>query len=122
MVKHIPIIRRLLPTNCLSVFGHLVGLALNGLIRERNFSHMSSTRTRLPSMSDASRRCYFRIIYFVITNKGIDPCLFCRHKENDLIILIVEITVYFNDLLSTGNNNVLALFLLKLRNSFFIGE
>ena len=33
MVKHTQTIRRLLPTNCLSVFDHFVGLALKGLIR-----------------------------------------------------------------------------------------
>ena len=32
LVKHIQIIRRLLPTNSLSVFDHFVGLALKGLI------------------------------------------------------------------------------------------
>ena len=31
MGKHTQIIRRLLPTNYLSVFGHFVGLALKGL-------------------------------------------------------------------------------------------
>ena len=32
MVKHTQAIRRQQPTNCLSVFGHFVGLALKGLI------------------------------------------------------------------------------------------
>ena len=32
MVKHIRIIRRQQPANCLSVFDHFVGLALKGLI------------------------------------------------------------------------------------------
>ena len=31
MVKHTQSVRRLLPTNCLSVFDHFVGLALTGL-------------------------------------------------------------------------------------------
>ena len=31
MVKHTQTIRRLLPSNCLSVFDHFVGLALKGL-------------------------------------------------------------------------------------------
>ena len=31
MVKHTQSIRRLLPTTCLSVFDHFVGLALKGL-------------------------------------------------------------------------------------------
>ena len=31
MVKHTQTVRRLLPTNCLHVFGHFVGLALTGL-------------------------------------------------------------------------------------------
>ena len=31
MVKHAQIIRRMLPTNCLSVFDHYVGLLLKGL-------------------------------------------------------------------------------------------
>ena len=34
MVKYIETTRRLLPTNCLSVFDHFVGLALTGLILE----------------------------------------------------------------------------------------
>ena len=45
MVKHTQTIRRQEPTNCLSVFDHFVGLALNGLraafgaskIHERRF-------------------------------------------------------------------------------------
>ena len=35
MVKHTQTIRRLLPTNCLSVFDHFVWLALKGLMSER---------------------------------------------------------------------------------------
>ena len=31
MVKHIQTIRRFLPTNCLNVFDHFVGLTLKGL-------------------------------------------------------------------------------------------
>ena len=31
MVKHTQTIRRLFPTNCLSMFDHFVGLALKGL-------------------------------------------------------------------------------------------
>ena len=31
MVKHTPTIRRLLPTNCLSVYDHFMGLTLKGL-------------------------------------------------------------------------------------------
>ena len=31
MVEHTQIIRRLLPTNCLSVFDYIVGLAFKGL-------------------------------------------------------------------------------------------
>ena len=31
MIKHTQTIRRLLPTNCLSVFDHFVGLGLKGL-------------------------------------------------------------------------------------------
>ena len=33
MVEHTQTIRRLLQTNCLSVFDHFVGLALKGLIK-----------------------------------------------------------------------------------------
>ena len=35
MVKHTQTIRQLLPTNCLSVFDHFVGLALKGLMSLR---------------------------------------------------------------------------------------
>ena len=37
MVKHTQAIRRLLPTNCLSVFDHFVGLALKGLNKTNFF-------------------------------------------------------------------------------------
>ena len=36
MVKHTQAIRRLLPTNCLSLFDHFVGLALKGVIQDAN--------------------------------------------------------------------------------------
>ena len=36
MVKHTETIRRLLPTDFLSVFDHFVGLALKGLTLEKN--------------------------------------------------------------------------------------
>ena len=35
MVKHTQTIRRLLPTNCLSVFDHFVGLVLKGLKKNK---------------------------------------------------------------------------------------
>ena len=35
MVEHSQTIRRLLPTNCLSVFDHFVGLELKGLIHTK---------------------------------------------------------------------------------------
>ena len=38
MVKHTQTIRRLLPTNCLSVFDHFVGFALKGLISNDEFN------------------------------------------------------------------------------------
>ena len=38
MVKHTQTIRRLLATNCLNVFDHLVGLALKGLMGQ--YSHL----------------------------------------------------------------------------------
>ena len=37
MVKHTQTIRRLLPTNCFSVFDHFVGLALKESYAYRNF-------------------------------------------------------------------------------------
>ena len=36
MVKHTQTIRRLLPKNCLRLFDHFVGLALQGLVHEIN--------------------------------------------------------------------------------------
>ena len=36
MVKRTQTIRRLLPTNCLSVFDHFVGLVLKGLSKENS--------------------------------------------------------------------------------------
>ena len=40
MVKHIQTIRRLLPTNCLSVFDHFVGLALKGLTSYKSTNYV----------------------------------------------------------------------------------
>ena len=40
MVKHTERIRRLLPTNCLGVFDHFVGLVLKGLKIATNFQWM----------------------------------------------------------------------------------
>ena len=45
MVKHTQTIRRILPTNCLSMFDHFVGLALKGLSSKRQVS--SALRTRI---------------------------------------------------------------------------
>ena len=39
MVKHIQTIRRLLPTNFLSVFDHFVGLLLKGLKMKKAFDN-----------------------------------------------------------------------------------
>ena len=41
MVKHTQTIRRLLPTNCLSVFDHFVELGLKGLNFGCNFCYIS---------------------------------------------------------------------------------
>ena len=43
IVKHTQRIRRLLLTNCLNVFDHFVGLALNGLT---NFLHIINKQTQ----------------------------------------------------------------------------
>ena len=45
MVKHTYTIRRVLPTNCLSVFDHVMGLALKGLrdiLSNMSMSNMSN--------------------------------------------------------------------------------
>ena len=39
MVKRTQAIRRLLPTNCLSMFDHFVGLTLKGLNKKKNIAH-----------------------------------------------------------------------------------
>ena len=44
MAKHIQTIRRLLPTNCLSVFDHFVGFAPKGLIKCNQMKTLSTTR------------------------------------------------------------------------------
>ena len=46
MVKHAQKIRRLLPTNCLSVFDHFVGLALKGLIKYGPWDTASNQQER----------------------------------------------------------------------------
>ena len=58
MVKHIQTIRRLLPTNCLSVFDHFVGLALKGLI-----SFKTSSRLFLVEAKDHLETVYGLSIY-----------------------------------------------------------
>ena len=55
MLKHTQIIRRLLPTNCLSLFDHFVGLALKGLtLSFQKISHtaMLSKKTELNNVSN----------------------------------------------------------------------
>ena len=47
MVKHPQTIFRLLPTNCVSVFDHFVGLALKGL-KKIDFNCKIQFRTNLP--------------------------------------------------------------------------
>ena len=42
MVKHTPKILQILPTNCLSVFDHFVGLALKGLTLNLKFFNVNS--------------------------------------------------------------------------------
>ena len=46
MVKQTQTIRLLLPTNCLSVFDHLVGLALKGLMYLRKFNKSTQLGVR----------------------------------------------------------------------------
>ena len=46
MVKHTQIVRRLLPTNCLRVFDHFVGLALKGLKRFKGNSKSVSNNAK----------------------------------------------------------------------------
>ena len=53
MVKHTQTIRRKLPTNCLSVFDHFVGLALKGLRKDTKLS-----KVRL-SMGDVKWSSFF---------------------------------------------------------------
>ena len=44
MIKHTQKIRRLLPTNCLSVFDHFVGLVLKGLRADQNLSVVRASK------------------------------------------------------------------------------
>ena len=44
MVKHPQTIRRLFPNNCVSVFDHFVGLAIEGLRRYINFNWRSKIK------------------------------------------------------------------------------
>ena len=52
MAKHTQTIRRLLPTNCLSVFAHFVGLALKGL------------KKHLPYLEDVNQDILYRVLYY----------------------------------------------------------
>ena len=48
MVKHTQAIRRLLPTNCLSVFEHFVKLALKGLNKHAPCKKKQARRNQMP--------------------------------------------------------------------------
>ena len=57
MVIHTQAIRRLLPTNCLSVFDHFVGLALKGLSNRDNVR--APIQFKRESQSQLLKRCFF---------------------------------------------------------------
>ena len=67
MVKHTKKIRRLLPTNYLSVFDHFVGLALNGLNRKRNYlNYTKVTFSVFNWLVWAVSLLFFKILVLVI--------------------------------------------------------
>ena len=61
MVKHTQTIRRLLPMNCLSVFDHMVGLTLEGLIEELSpeFNPFFATSFFLYPLKTENQRFYY---------------------------------------------------------------
>ena len=71
MVKHTQTVRRVLPTNCLSVFEHFVGLALKWLTPEKGLQKTSQAYKKCwPSVNanlpNANKKKNFHKI-FVIT-------------------------------------------------------
>ena len=62
MVKHAKTILLLLPTNCLSVFGHFVGLALNEFENKPMF-YVVRRVTSFNLRVEPSRRNYLKLDY-----------------------------------------------------------
>ena len=62
MVKHTQIIRRLLPTGCLSVFDHFVGLALKGLSHLQSFCSGNFWR-RVDLQNFFKCRCFWKFLF-----------------------------------------------------------
>ena len=56
MVKNTQIIRRLFPTNCLSVFDHFVGLTLKGLKKTNKIKSPSSSLIQPTDLNSVTRR------------------------------------------------------------------
>ena len=60
MVKHTQTIRRQQPTNCLSVFGHFVGLELKGLTRYIDYDYHGNFSVHFGS----KKYCYIDLFPF----------------------------------------------------------
>ena len=60
MIKHTQIIRRLLPTNCLSVFDHFVGLSLKVLKPRAVYEKMNRNDANIYALSILDRYEYRR--------------------------------------------------------------
>ena len=65
MVKHTQTIRRQQPTNCLTVFDHFVGLALEGLLGIRKYF-----RYNFMNIKYIGNRCCFLIFNMILMIQG----------------------------------------------------
>ena len=63
MLKNTPTVRRLVPTNCLSVFDHFVGLALKGLKKNKVLLRIIVKNVILRTLSIACNITDFNNLY-----------------------------------------------------------
>ena len=101
MVKHTQTIRRLLLTNCLSVFDHFVGLALKGLIIVT--ARLTTTPNAISSTTNVAAARQTRtvkttwmagvVLIFSVWKASLTMCITLRVVSSASIIFVVSVTV-----------------------------
>ena len=79
MVKHAQTIRRLLPTNCLSVFDHFVGLGLKGLTCHNDWPEMNQFFCNVPNVSVYLILKHFKCVKSKFRNSSFPVIIFNLH-------------------------------------------